>query len=64
MRVKLGVTWYDSEDVPLCVELAAEDRQRIADMAPGATRYAAFPDDCPPALIEAWMKDRDPPTRQ
>lgn len=54
MRVKVGSTWYDCTVEPVAVELTAEDRKNIANMAPDATRYAVLPDDAFPTPEAAW----------
>lgn len=48
MRVKVGDRWHEvTPDAALCVELTEADRRNIANMAPWATKYAAFADDDP-----------------
>lgn len=45
MRVKVGDTWYDSEDQPICVEFVGKDKENVANMNPDCTKYAVAPDD-------------------
>ena len=44
MKVKVGDTWYDANEQPLCVELSEQDKINIANMDPEATKYAVFPE--------------------
>lgn len=56
MRIKVEDTWYDAENMPICVELTQADKENIANMAPEATRYSAFPEDFPIDLMREWIK--------
>ncbi len=51
MRVKVGNKVYDAEDEPLLVMLSREERDEIAHMIPGATKYCVYP------ATEEWTKD-------
>lgn len=44
MRVKIGDTWYNSDNQPICLELEGADKENIANMFPDATKYAVAPD--------------------
>lgn len=58
MRVKIGDEWHGvGADSAICLELTDADRRNIANMAQGATKYAAFAPDDPrddSAKLE-WM---------
>ncbi len=45
MRVKVGETWFDWRDVPICVELSDDDKRNLSNMPAHCTRYALFPED-------------------
>ena len=49
MKVKVGDTIYDAEDVPIMVILTEGDKKLIADMPEEATKYCSYPDD------EHWL---------
>ena len=62
MRVKVGDKWHESgPGKPIMVQLAKQDRKNIANMIPGADRYAVFREDDPAFLTTAsklaWMDD-------
>ena len=57
MKVKVGEQVYDSEEIPLMLILTQADKDRIAAMAPGATKYASFPRGMSIPEVEAWMRD-------
>lgn len=45
MRVKAGDTWYDSKDMPLCIQLTEEDLEAIKGMTKETSpqlKYAVF----------------------
>ena len=62
MRVKIGDTWYDSNDQPLCIQVSEDEQQAIADMdrsiatsgkfGVGKTDSSFTPDD-----FRAWIKE-------
>lgn len=58
MRVKIGNTWYDGEQIAICVALTDEDKTNIANMEPGTTKYASFPDSDPRSSEQMlnWMR--------
>lgn len=60
MRVKVGDTWYSSEDVPIMIELDREARVDIVGLPGREWRYARFPEDT--QLTEQqkkeWMNDQ------
>lgn len=64
MRVKIGDTWYEpTPEIPICVELNQKDKENIANMPEGATRYGLFHDDTTMNVAErmAWMRDEEAP---
>jgi hypothetical protein len=61
MKVKIGDTVYDGEQVPVMVILTDADKRNIANMLPECSKYAAFPDTIPQDEIERWMKDAPNP---
>ena len=47
MRVKVGNRWYDSRNIPICIEFTGNSRENIINAAPDCqSKYAEFP--------EAW----------
>lgn len=42
MRIKIGDTWYDSDDVTMMVVLSDIDKSNIANMHDSCDRYAIF----------------------
>lgn len=47
MRVKIGDTWHDSDEEPICIEVSETEQKQIADMDRSVARhgrYAKFPD--------------------
>ena len=56
MRVKIGDQWFSAS---FCVELTAEDKQRIAAMPTDCTLYAQFEDGDDRSADEkrAWMSE-------
>lgn len=65
MKVKIGSTWHNSEEEPICVEFVGNDRQNVINMVKGCTKYASAPDDwfVNPEDFRTWMgggsDDRD-----
>jgi hypothetical protein len=62
MRVKIGDQWFDSADVPICLELSVSEQQQIASqpIAPfGRGRYPARPraSNWTKAQLQAWATD-------
>jgi len=58
MKVKVGDTIYDSSEQPVMVILSAEERRDITLMAPGATKYCAFPDhNFTVQDMKTWMEE-------
>lgn len=57
MKVKVGDRWYTADDGPITVQLTAQDRENIANMAPGADRYARFEDGYGVERAERWMNE-------
>ncbi|MEC8917120.1 MAG: hypothetical protein VX796_05810 [Pseudomonadota bacterium] len=62
MRVKIGKQWFDSSEVPICVQLSEADQQNIAaidrTVAPQG-KYASFPDntDMTSEQMREWMNE-------
>jgi hypothetical protein len=58
MRVKIGETWYDPNNIPIMIELTDADKINIANMLPEAKRYSAYPDGVFESDQEAldWME--------
>lgn len=57
MRVKIGLTWYDSKDQPLMVELNDHEKVSINHMG-DLTRYCVYDGDAhSPEEIKEWMSD-------
>jgi len=60
MRVKIGSTWYSSDDQPLCVEVSEGEQRQIADMDRSVAthgRYAAFPDGWSVEQARQWIQE-------
>jgi len=58
MRVKIGDTWYNSDDQPICVELSEEEQRQIAYMDDSfPVKYAVIHKPCEWTLDESreWM---------
>jgi len=53
MRVKIGKKWYDSEDVPIMLELGEEDKECIENMRSTATKFCSYPEGM---MMDAVMK--------
>lgn len=58
MRVKIGSTWYHSDEQAICIELTEENKKKIASMGPDYDKLAEFPDDMEVSREEMteWMK--------
>ncbi len=57
MKVKVGNTIFDGEVEPVMVIMTDKDKENIANMAEGATKYASAPDDFDKDDFEAWMSE-------
>lgn len=59
MRVKIGNTWYDSLEQPICIEVNSTEKGQIQDMdmaGKNKAKYASFPDDSmSKEEMLAWM---------
>lgn len=44
MRVKVGETWYDPKDTPICIELTIDDKIAIASMKLELHYFSAWSD--------------------
>lgn len=60
MRVKIENKWYDSEDIPICIELDDAEKSLIADMGESATKLAIFPPKYRKGEehVRNWMNDK------
>jgi len=56
MRVKVGDTWYDPNDIPIMLELTHKDRQNIFLMDNDATKYAVLPEEMPDEEVKVFME--------
>lgn len=58
MRVKVGETWYDSEMLPIMVQMTGQEREMFINMPKDATRFASAPHGMMTAAeASAWMDD-------
>jgi len=60
MKVKVGDTLYDSENVPIMVILSDDDKRNISNMETSATKYAVVPDKAfmDEEEITEWMNKK------
>jgi hypothetical protein len=61
MRIKIGNRWHVvTPGTPIMVEFEGNDHKNIMNMAPGATKYAVFPEraDTTEDDARAWMNDK------
>lgn len=61
MRVKIGDTWYDSNDQPICIQISEIEHGHISGMDRGVAsqcKYASFPDSSgmSPDQMRDWME--------
>jgi|GEM_PF-2159291 len=45
MKVKIGDTWFDAKDEPICIELNDQDKEVLANIGELHKKYAVFPED-------------------
>lgn len=57
MQVKVDETIYDSTKQPIMIILTPKDKSNIANMAPEATKYCAYPDNMSQESVKEWMSD-------
>ncbi len=62
MRVKIGFTWYDSNEQPICIQVSEGEQSQIADLDRSIARngkYAVFPNTEEMSTEEmlSWMKE-------
>ena len=62
MRVKIGDTWYDAQDQPLCIEVTEEEQRQIGALKreeESLGRYAVFPinKEFSEAVMFNWMRE-------
>lgn len=62
MRVKIGDTWYDSNEQSICLQVSEGEQQQIADMDRAVSKngkYAVFPDADKTTATQKleWMGD-------
>ena len=55
MKIKVGAMIWDSKDEMVGVYLTPGERQQIADMAPDARVYAAYPDTIDTDEAREWV---------
>ena len=62
MRVKVGDTWYDAKDQPICIQMSEGDQRNIANMDRAVAtegKYAIFPGAWgTPDQMREWMETR------
>jgi hypothetical protein len=56
MIVKIGETFFDSEDMPIMVVLSDKDKENIANMPPDLFRYCSFPEGTDTDLVKQFMQ--------
>jgi len=56
MKVKVGNKIYDGEKEPVMVILTEKDKENIANMLPGCTKYCMFPSNYSLLEMEKWME--------
>jgi len=57
MKVKVGNTIYDGEDLPVMVILTDQDKENIRNMLPECNKYCMYPDSIDPVEIQEWMEE-------
>lgn len=60
MKVKIGNTYFDSDDQPIMVVLSDIDKRNITQMAPDSTKYCCYGKGHDMDEIESWMHDTKP----
>ena len=59
MKVKVGNTWYDSETIPICIQISEREQEHISKLDRSLTKqgkYASFPDGWGTSEeMRAWM---------
>lgn len=57
MRVKIGDTWYSSDEQPICIQLRKKEQEQIANMDGPELKYGVFPESWKiPEEMFDWMK--------
>ena len=61
MRVKIGDTWYNSDEQPICIQISETEQRQIAELDRSVAtngKYAIFPDATIMSKDEMlqWMK--------
>ena len=61
MRVKVGDTWYSSDEQPICIELSEAESARITGVnliAEGTRKHAIFPNarNMTTEEVKKWME--------
>jgi len=59
MRVRAGDTIYDSEAVPVIIEVTEEEKRILADMPEGTNRLALFASERDKHWVQQAMADFD-----
>lgn len=68
MKVKIGNTWHDSRDEPVCIQIDQTEQEQIAGLDRSIAKqgkYASFPDNWgPPSAMLEWMETEDRASRK
>ena len=57
MRIKVRDETYDGEDEPVMVILTNKDKENIANMDKGCTKYCMYPDNMNEEEVLEWMAE-------
>ena len=57
MKVKIGDTVYNGDDVRIMVILTDKDKENIARMEPECDKYCEFPQTDDEQEVARWMSD-------
>lgn len=62
MRVKIGDTWYSSDEQPICIQVNETEQQQIGNLDRAVAKegkYAVFPESNKTSVEEKldWMSD-------
>ena len=57
MRIKVRNRVYSGDIEPVMIIISEGEREQIANMAPGATKYCVYPDTWSVEDIKKWMAD-------
>lgn len=56
MKVKIGDTLYDSNQIPVMLVLSDEDKENLANMDPEANSFCSYPSGMNADAIHTWME--------